>query len=205
MPEGPEIYALSLSLNLARIPSQSYGKHVFIRDSLEDWTFGLSGKVILDCNQKLTKRRGYISGSIKHADSLDALIQKNKLGIDWMTASQSDLEHIITSWRDSRKKLGALLLDQSQISGIGVAWGSEALHIAKLRPDVSARDQDLKKLAPALIKIRNEIKKIYTEIIEESDPLEFVNNWFDNLYNVRKMKVYKVGTPVEVAGRKWWI
>ena len=68
-----------------------------------------------------------------------------------------------------------------------------------------ACDQDLNKLVESIIEIREKIKKIYSEQIDEFNCKEFINNWFENLYRVRDMKIYKKGTQVKVLGRTWWI
>ena len=106
---------------------------------------------------------------------------------------------------DSKKKLAALILDQTKISGIGVAWGSEILFKAELRPDMRCCDQVLNKLADSMIEIREKIKKLYSEQIDEATCKEFINEWFDNLYEVREMEIYKKGSQLKVLGRNWWV
>ena len=98
-----------------------------------------------------------------------------------------------------------MLLDQAKISGIGVAWGSEILFKAGLRPDMRACDQTLNKLANSMIEIRENIKKLYSEQLDESECKEFINNWFENLYEIRDMNIYKKGSKIEVLGRSWWV
>jgi formamidopyrimidine-DNA glycosylase len=95
------------------------------------------------------------------------------------------------------------MLDQTKISGIGVAWGSEILFRAGLRPDVRACDQNLSTLADSILYIRNDIKNIYEKELKE--PETIINNWFENLYEVREMHVYKKGSKIEVLGRSWWV
>lgn len=115
-------------------------------------------------------------------------------------------EIIILKWSNSRKSLGGLLLDQSQIAGIGVAWGSEILHMVELRPDIPAKSQDLTKLSNSIITIRDTVKNIYKDyVIKHEDIDKFINEWFDNLYNIRPIKVYKKGKPIETGGRTWWV
>jgi len=207
MPEGPETYALGLALKKDGFNAQSYGKHLYLPDIKEDWSFGLNGRVHIDSNHKLTKvNAGFVNGSIKHANNIQEVIENNKLGINFIDANSEQLGNIIDKWQKSRKKLGGLILDQSQIAGIGVAWGSEILHIAgDLHPDIAAKDQNLSKLSNAMLTIRNYIKQLYENYVNEHDGEEIINGWFDNLYTIRSMKVYKKSTKIETGGRSWWI
>lgn len=206
MPEGPEIYALNLSLTLGGYKTQCYGKHLLVNDKAEDWSFGLNGRVILDSAGNLSKNtKGYITGSIKTAESMPQLVNYNKLGVDFITGSTENIRLVIEKWKNSRKTLGGLMLDQSHIAGIGVAWGSEILNLAGLKPDVPAKDQELSKLADSIISTRDYILPIYTKFVSEQPTMEFVNGWFDNLYAIRNMKVYKNGVPIETGGRRWWV
>ena len=34
---------------------------------------------------------------------------------------------------------------------------------------------------------------------------ELINDWFENLYKIRKMNIYKKGTKIQISGRSWWI
>jgi hypothetical protein len=68
-----------------------------------------------------------------------------------------------------------------------------------------ACDQTLSKLADSMIEIRENIKKVYNEQVDESTCREFINEWFDNLYEIRVMSVYKKGSKIEVLGRSWWV
>ena len=199
MPEGPEIWILKKALNKLDKNYDSIGKHLYIIDKDEDWSFGLSGRVEWT-NEKLYKKgSGWAHGKISKGFPQD-------LGIDWMSATKPELEKVVKNYfTSSRKKLGPLLLDQSIIAGIGVAWGSEILYASSLHPDKSANEQDLSKLADVAIKIRDKIKKEYLSILKTTDPEDFVNEWFGNLYETRIMKVYKTGKKFEVGGRTWWV
>ena len=102
--------------------------------------------------------------------------------------------------------MGPLIIKQQQICGIGVAWGSEILHRANLNPNIPARHQDLTNLAKVMIEVREEIKQIYMRELETcSDVKEFILRWFENLYEIRPMQIYKIGKSVEIGGRKWWV
>ena len=199
MPEGPEIYTLGLAIKQLGIYCETYGKHLYINN--QDWSFGLKGTVHIT-DQTITKLgTGWANGSTKPCHSFESIISSNKLGINWL--SNHDFTKIINSWQTSRKALGPILLDQSQIAGIGVAWGSEILHRAGLRPEIPAREQDLTNLNEALNYFKEYTLELYTNNIGEQHT--FINEWFDNLYRIRQMAVYKVGTKVEVAGRNWWV
>ena len=56
-----------------------------------------------------------------------------------------------------------------------------------------------------MIEIREKIKKQYSELIDESNCKEFINEWFENLYQVREMDIYKKGSKLKVLGRNWWV
>ncbi len=208
MPEGPEIWILSEALNkfYHNDKTKAYGKHLFIfkneREG-ENWSFGLTGKVnITDTNNIVKVSAGWINGDKTSFNNYESLIQH--LGVNWMTSSKDELCKEVELWSKSKKKLAGLLLDQSKISGIGVAWGSEILFNAGLRPELKACDQKLNKLVDSMIQIREKIKKEYIKKLNESNPKEFINEWFENLYEIREMNVYKKGNKIEVLGRKWW-
>lgn len=209
MPEGSEIWILSEAINkfYHSEKTKAYGKHLFIfknEKEGENWSFGLTGKVcLLDNNELIKLHTGWICGDQLSFDNYES--ETKKLGINWLTSSDADLRKEVDSWIKSKKKLAGLMLDQTKISGIGVAWGSEILFKAGLRPDMRACGQALNKLADSMIEIRENIKKKYSEQLDESTCREFVNNWFENLYEIREMSVYKKGSKVEVLGRSWWV
>jgi formamidopyrimidine-DNA glycosylase len=211
MPEGPEVWILSKAINLYYATNRenqttlSYGKHLFILDKKENWSFGLSGTVRI--NEAITKLpSGWLHGEITTYKEFDTEIQK--LGIDFMTATEAEISQEIDKWIKSKKKLAGLMIDQTKISGIGVAWGSEILFRAELRPDMRACDQALGKLASSILYIREEIKNIYEKQLKDKHRealQEFINEWFENLYEIREMSVYKKGSKLEVLGRSWWV
>ena len=211
MPEGPEVWILSEAINkfYHTEKTKAYGKHLFIFDSenkniCENWSFGLTGRVNISDDNNLTKlNTGWIYGY--QLELNDFSLETQKLGTNWLSCSETELYKEINNWIKSKKKLASLILDQSKISGIGVAWGSEILFMSNLRPDMRACDQELNKLVESIIEIREKIKKKYSELIDELNCKEFINNWFDNLYKVREMKIYKKGTQIKVLGRTWWI
>lgn len=204
MPEGPEVWILSKAINshFNEQKSLSRGKHLFIPDKKENWSFGLTGKVQLDEKNELFKlNTGWIYGDQVKYENLEDEV--SKLGIDFMNANDNLIREEVDKWIKSKKKLAGLMLDQSKISGIGVAWGSEILFKAGLRPDMRTCDQNLSTLADSILYIRNKIKNIYEN--ELKDPESLINGWFENLYQVREMNVYKKGSKIEVLGRSWWV
>lgn len=208
MPEGPEVHILSIALNDMGIPTNCYGKHLFVDG--EDWSFGLSGRVSINDKGILTKRKGgYMPGIIKKVGTMNGLICENTLGIDWLTSNEKEITNVVAYWGKRPKLLGALLLDQSQIAGIGVAWGSEICHRAGLRPNIKASEQDISKLAEVIVEVGIQIKiqyfRYWTSQKTESDRINFINDWFDNLYSIRTMEVYKKGKEIKVGSRRWWI
>ena len=207
MPEGPEVWILSKMINgfYSNDNTTSIGKHLIIKDIKEDWSFGLNGKVKISENNELLKvESGWINGDKKQYE--------HSLGLDWMTASKKKLKEEITKWTNSKKKLATLILDQSKICGIGVAWGSELLYNAKLNPDLMACDQSLDKLVDSMIEIRVDIQNTYIgfylynhyDYDNKENLKELINDWFENLYKIRKMNIYKKGSKIQVSGRSWW-
>jgi hypothetical protein len=91
MPEGPEVWILA---KICELPC--YGKHLFVGD--EDWSFGLSGTVSIDNNNNLCKiEHGYLPGDIKPLD------KSLYTGINWITATETQLNSVIFVWQKSRK------------------------------------------------------------------------------------------------------
>jgi len=209
MPEGPEIWILSEAINKFYHSKKTipYGKHLFIfknENEGENWSFGLNGKVqILDNNDIVKINTGWICGHQIPFDNYE--LETKKLGINWLTSSAADLHREVDSWIKSKKKLAVLMLDQTKISGIGVAWGSEILFEAGLRPDMRTCDQVLNKLVDSMIEIRENVKKLYSEQIDENNCRQFVNEWFENLYEIREMNIYKKGSQIKVLDRNWWV
>lgn len=211
MPEGPEVWILSHAINAFfkdEHTSESYGKHLFISD--EDWSFGLTGHVrITDTNEIEKVNAGWLHGDKKPLQSCIPYRTQCNFGANWMTSSKSELQREVDKWKTSKKKLAGLILDQTKIAGIGVAWGSEILHKAGLKPQVRTCDQDISELVDVMIKVREKVKKEYLHLFKEENKKdkvkEFINGWFENLYEMREMKVYKKGTKIEVLGRTWWI
>lgn len=206
MPEGPEVWILSKSVNefYSKERSVSYGKHLFILDKNQNWSFGLTGSVSFDENKELIKTEmGWVNGHQIEYTNLHNEI--DKLGYDFMTDDEHLIRKEINTWTNSKKKLAGLLLDQSKISGIGVAWGSEILYKAGLKPDMRACDLNLSELTDHILYIRNEIKNIYENLLKEIGPEQLIKGWFHNLYEIRNMKVYKKGIKMDVLGRTWWV
>jgi formamidopyrimidine-DNA glycosylase len=227
MPEGPEVWIVSQALNKLTINpnySQSFGKHLFILQSdtinIREITFGLTGKLKVECQNTNTNptiilekvNTGFCYGDDKMITELLYVTTINKsLGLNFMKMDKETFHLIVSKWSNSKKKLGSLLLDQKEIAGIGVAWGSEILFKANLDPDTKACEQDLSKLATSLYDIQQYSMKVYSEylqdLISREDPnllVEFINGWYKNLYTIREMSVYKKGEQVKSGGRTWY-
>jgi formamidopyrimidine-DNA glycosylase len=150
-------------------------------------------------------------------NSIEELIEKNRLGIDITHSSIDIVEKRIGEWTKRKKAIGALLLDQSEIAGIGLAWACEILHQAKIAPDAKANllsKDDVKKLAVYTLAIRNISIDTYMEHIDElyinggrKAMVDFINRWFRNLYKIRTMEAYQNPNSeiVHVAGRRFCI
>uniref|UniRef100_A0A6C0IRS6 DNA glycosylase/AP lyase H2TH DNA-binding domain-containing protein n=1 Tax=viral metagenome TaxID=1070528 RepID=A0A6C0IRS6_9ZZZZ len=226
MPEGPEVWIVSQALNkLTNNPnySETFGKHLFITEpiGIREITFGLTGKLKVEKSNEnkilLEKMNvGFCFGDDRIiSENLYITIINESLGLNFMKIDKETFNFIGSKWSSSKKKLGALLLDQKEISGIGVAWGSEILHKACLDPDVKACDQNLSTLANALYEIQQYCIQVYTEYLQSiiqtdkinnnSDLLvDFINKWYKNLYIVREMNAYKKGEQIKTGGRIWY-
>ena len=203
MPEGPEIWILSEAINkyYHSEKTRAYGKHLFLLEDKLNWSFGLTGKVYInDDNQLIKIHSGWLYGDQQSFED-----HSKGLGIDWLSGSETNIKREISTWVKSKKKLAGLLLDQSKICGIGVAWGSEILFKAGLRPELKACDQNLDTLAEVVLSVRENIQTQYSKLLSESNSKSFINEWFDNLYKIREMSVYKKGTKIDVLGRSWWV
>lgn len=202
MPEGPEIWILNEAINAhyGTNVCTCVGKHIIINNIF--WSFGLKGKIAINPEtNELYKPsdQDWLHGVNENVDDVCDF----KFGPDWLTAV--DLSPVVNKFQKSKSKLGTLLINQKNIAGIGVAWGSEILHRANLRPDLSANVQDLSTLLPALYSIREEIKQLYLDTLDTWDDANFINSWFDNLYAIRSMQVYKKGEKIKVGERNWYV
>jgi formamidopyrimidine-DNA glycosylase len=218
MPEGPEVWILNKAIcqYYGENISTSIGKHLIIQseynrdDANIIWSFGFDGKILIDENNKLYKpmEENWIFGKNEILNPSGNIRQQLALSnIDWMIATTDEINNFVKKLSKVRGKLGPALINQNKICGIGVAWGSEILHRAGLRPDDSANNQDLSKLALSIIEIREEIKNLYEIELNkyENQIKKFIEGWFDNLYEIRNMNVYKVGKKIKISGRTWWI
>ena len=218
MPEGPEVWILNKAIcqYYGENISTSVGKHLIVQSGYNQennniiWSFGLDGKILIDENNKLYKpmEENWIFGKNEILNSTENIRRQLALSnIDWMTASQEELNDFVKKLSKVRGKLGPALINQNKICGIGVAWGSEILYRAGLKPDDSANCQDLSNLSQVMIQIREEIKEIYEDELNkyEDKTKDFIEGWFEKLYEIRNMKVYKIGKKIKISGRTWWI
>lgn len=218
MPEGPEVWILNKAIckYYNKNISTSVGKHLIVQSGYNRennsiiWSFGFDGKILIDENNKLYKpmEENWIFGKNEILNSSGNIREQLALSnIDWMTASHEELNDFVKKLSKVRGKLGPALINQNKICGIGVAWGSEILHRAGLRPDNSANSQDLSNLPQVMIQIREEIQNLYEmELNKYDDQIkDFIEGWFEKLYEIRNMKVYKVGKKISISGRTWWL
>lgn len=217
MPEGPEVWILNKAIcrYYGENISTSIGKHLIVQFGYNQenyniiWSFGLNGKISINENNKLYKpvEENWIFGKNEILGPTENICDQISLSnIDWMTATIEELNNFVNKLSKVRGKLGPALINQTKICGIGIAWGSEILYKAGLRPDYSANQQDLSKLAETMIEIREEIKILYhAELNKFEDPKKFIEEWFENLYEIRIMKVYKFGKKMTISGRTWWL
>uniref|UniRef100_A0A6C0KTR4 Formamidopyrimidine-DNA glycosylase H2TH DNA-binding domain-containing protein n=1 Tax=viral metagenome TaxID=1070528 RepID=A0A6C0KTR4_9ZZZZ len=215
MPEGIEVFILAKVLKDIGYVCHSLGKHLILTHpytgELYNYTFGLAGRVkINEGSLELIKinHPRIVSGEMTKINNVKEV--EEKLGIDWMFATREQLEIVIRSWLGRKKQIGALLIDQKEICGIGVTWASEILHISKIHPTLKTNLLQfldlINGLLDAIISTREKYVKIYYRIITK-DRKKFVNSWFHNLYEERKnyLKVYGKGEILRVSGRNFYI
>jgi formamidopyrimidine-DNA glycosylase len=215
MPEGLEIYILSKALQDLGIRVEAYGKHLMVVDPYSgekiDYTFGLAGKLhISDHNLTLTKinHPTIVSGSKEILSTFTEV--KEKLGLHWVTASKEQVDQTVRGWLSRKRQVGALLVDQKEICGIGVAWASEILFRAGVSPVLKSNLLDYLdlrgKLVDSICEVRDTILPIYMKSIPQNSK-KFINEWYDNLYHIRTphLQVYKKGQIVRVSGREFWV
>ena len=221
MPEGPEVFILCEAINRYYHTKiyQCIGKHLILpnqqmidKDNGEEytdvlWSFGLQGSVKFDVCDKLYKP---IDGNWIYGENQPHIRSASVFSdIDWLTSDENVLTKFATKISKLKGKLGPMLINQSKILGIGIAWGSEILHRARLRPDIACNQQNFEYFVGAIIETRQEILNTYADYLNtfETEPQlkQFIEGWFDNLYAIRHMNVYKKGTELNVSGRTWWI
>jgi formamidopyrimidine-DNA glycosylase len=180
MPEGLEVYILSKVLKDLGYVCSSFGKHLILTHpytgELYDYSFGLAGKLKIEEGSLEIKKVNHpriVSGDVIKINSIDEL--KSKLGVDWLSASKDELEVVIRSWLSRKKQIGALLIDQKEICGIGVAWASEILHIAKINPALKTNLLQfldlINALLDAIIQVRDKFLKIYLQNLHSNQYL----------------------------------
>jgi len=227
MPEGPEVYFLAYHLKKLGLNCHSYGKHLLLKVESEsasasalrnsksrDISFGLYGRVYYDAkSKKLDKiQTSPISGDDKLIDSNASL----GLGPDFMEMSRECFEKFVfEKIGNSRRQLATFLLDQDEIAGLGVAWISEIFFIAGLKQeDMSGKGKDLDelkkfKLVDAMMQVQTINKLIMMEMVKDLDSETFVNQWFQNLYQIREpyLKVYRksFARSVLIGSRQFWV
>ena len=217
MPEGLEVFILSKALKELGFDCESHGKHLLIKDfysgKMYDVSFGLAGKIFIDndnMNIKKVVKEDVPCGDMKIINSFEEA--KENLGVDWVKASKEDIEYVINSkWKDRKKQIGALLLEQNELCGIGVAWASEILYYANIHPSEKANTLEFlgvdKNLIESIILVRDFMLKKYLQSIKINSK-KFVNEWFENLYSVREkyLKVYRKDSAkeIKISGRSFY-
>lgn len=212
MAEGPELWFLSNAINTHyEIPiTSNYGKHMFIHSpeapTIKDWTYGLKGKVKIskDLSMRKVASGSFLVGYENDWANIEEARQN--LGVNWMMAPFDDIIALVNSWKTSKRTLGALLTDQSEIAGVGIVWACEILGAIYLDPTKKACEQELTYLAGSLLNFRVYAKHIYSEYLfanqEHLD--ETVNAWPDNILPLRELVIYGKCDQVKLGNRQWY-
>ena len=206
MPEGPELWALGQASARAGIPNTVVGKHIWAAG--KDYHFGLTGRARLADGELAhvpAPDKPYLSGKVDAHDNVGGMVAAHSLGVDWMTGSTVALAAAIAAAALSRQTLGAWMLRQECIAGVGVAWASELCAACALRPDLSCKAQSLRALAGAYVAFREQLMSEYGALVDATPPEEFVAAWPGTLYAARRMAVYQCGTPVVISSRTFWV
>jgi formamidopyrimidine-DNA glycosylase len=196
MPEGLEVYVLARVLRNLGIACSSHGKHLLVKDphigKMFDISFGLEGKIKVSKDLKISK----VCVEGKPCGKIDAISDfqeaRDRLGIDWVSCSRAQLLSIVKGWGLRKKNISALLVDQSQIAGIGRYWVKEILRNAMIDAKIKAHTLDFlgltEVLVDSMIKVRDKALENYMNSVPK-DELKFVNEWFKNLYVIRTKKL----------------
>jgi len=212
MAEGPELWFLSNAINTHyEMPiTSNYGKHMFIHSpeapTIKDWTYGERGRVKIskDLSMRKVSSGNVLVGFENDWENIEEA--KKNLGINWMMANYDDIVALVDTWRPSKRTLGALLTDQSEIAGIGIVWACEILGAVYLDPTKRACDQELTYLAGSMMNLRVYAKYIYSDYLfahqERLD--EIVNEWPHNLFPLRELIIYEKCDPVKLGVRQWY-
>lgn len=158
-PQGRFAASAAIIDGQVAVSAESAGKHLFVRFDngwvlhvhlglIGVFTIGPSpapepvGAVRLRLeSQSYADLRGAITCELIDDDQMAAILLK--LGPDPLR-SDADAQKVFTRLRGSRKAIGALLMDQSVLAGVGNVYRAEALFRARLHPltpgaDVSKR------------------------------------------------------------------
>jgi formamidopyrimidine-DNA glycosylase len=192
MPEGIEVYVLSKVLKNIGVSCLSCGKHLLVKDphtgKLLDISFGLLGRIHITKDLNITKiyTDGKPCGSVVELSDFQEVV--SKLGIDWMTSTRDELIQCVNSWGFRKKQIGSLLVDQSEIAGIGKFWVGVILEVAHLNKTIKSNLLNFLNvvgvLVDAMIKVREVVLENYMNSIQK-DEIKFVNEWYKNLYTLR--------------------
>lgn len=201
MPEGPDVWYLAKLINRIH-PVSAHGKHIYVASpaGFIDYSFGLTGKMLVTPTTISKNSCGYLPGDV---DTVPVV--GHGLGVSFMSMELEDFKKIVSEhFVKSRAMLATVMLNQKIIAGIGVAWGSEILHLADLMPHIKACDQDLGKLADAMYQIKTFCMENFGRIADNVTDAELIEviNTFN--YRILPMKVYKVGKQCQVGNRTWW-
>lgn len=207
MPEGPDVWYLAKLINRIHPTVHSYGKHIYVANAtatFTDYSFGLTGKLaaeMVESKLVISKNScGYLPGDITTVPTIG-----HGLGVSFMDMKLEDFKKIVEErFVKSRAMLGTIMLNQKIIAGIGIAWGSEILHLAGVLPNIKACNQDLSKLADAMYQIKTSCMEQFGRIADNVPAGELIEviNMFN--YRILPMKVYKIGNQCPVGGRIWW-
>lgn len=182
MPEGPEVFVLANALRSIGFDCKSVGKHLVLKDfhtgEWFDFSFGLEGGIFLDDKMHIHKIETPDSPSGYKLKIKTPKEVEEKLGLDWMKATEDDLKSLIETWKSRKRQIGHMLIDQKEICGIGRVWSNMILKTANIEPHIKCNVLEFLSLKDALVKslfnTREHAKKRY---IVGADIRKFVNEW----------------------------
>ena len=103
------------------LPAPEPSENLRLRMTGDEWAWDLTGPMVC---------------TVRGPDVVDEVA--DKLGPDPLRRD-ADPDRFVTTVLRSRKPIGALLLDQSVIAGIGNVYRAELLHLAEVHPDREGR------------------------------------------------------------------
>ena len=193
MPEGPEVYIMGYALMLLGFDVMTVGKRLYFPNQAVSWSFGLSGGVHIDEDNKLTKLKpfkpgkkyDFIFGEEHHHFCYSDLIRG--LGVDICKAPEETIKQVVQEMKKHNKLLYIALKEQNKFfCGIGQFWAEQILNEAGLDKLTRTLWINVDKVTSAIITVRDRALEYYTALaLHAKDTKEFINDLYKKTKDMR--------------------